>query len=160
MGDHQERPAIAAERVDPVGDQLHGVHIQTAIGLVQDAHAGFQNRHLQDLVALFLAAREPDIDLALQHFGVDLERLGLGTDQFEEGRRRDLGLAARLALGIQGGAQESHVADTGDLDRILEGQEQTGRSPIFGVHVQQVLAVQRGGTVGHHIARPARQHIT
>ena len=54
-----------AQRVHPVRHQLHRVNVQAAVGFVQNAHAGFQHRHLEDLVALFLAAGKADVDGAL-----------------------------------------------------------------------------------------------
>ena len=57
------------------------------------------------------------------------------------------------------GAQEGHVADAGNFHRILERQEQPRRRPLFRLHRQQVLPVQRGGAFGHLIAVAPRQHI-
>jgi hypothetical protein len=72
-----------------------------------------------------------------------------GADQLEEIGRRHLLLAARLALRVHRGAQEGHVADAGDLDRVLERQEQARRGALLGLHLQQVFALQRGRALGH-----------
>ena len=50
-------------------------------------------------------------------------------------------LAAVLADGVDRRLQEVDVADAGDLDRVLEGQEDALAGPLLGVHVQQVLAL-------------------
>jgi hypothetical protein len=68
-------------------------------------------------------------------------------------------LAARLALRVQRRAQEGHVADAGDLDRVLEGEEQPVGGTLLRVHLQQVLAVQRGRAVRHLVAGAARQYV-
>ena len=80
--------------------------------------------------------------------GVDLQRLGLGPHQFKEIAGRKLFLAARLALRVQRGAQEGHVANPRNFHGILERQEKPGRRPLFRFHLQQFLPVQRGGAFG------------
>jgi hypothetical protein len=85
--------------------------------------------------------------------------LGLLADQLEEVGGAHLVLAARLALRVHRGAQEGHVADAGDLDRVLERQEQARRRALFGLHLEQVLAVSVGRAAGHLVAVAARQHI-
>src|SRR5262249_19996653 len=67
--------------------------------------------------------------------------LELALDEFEEGYRVEFGLAAVLADGVDGGAQEVVVSDAGDLDGILEGEEDALAGALLGVHVQQVLAL-------------------
>ena len=43
---------------------------------------------------------------------------------------------------VQRGAQEIGVADAGQLDRVLERQEQAGGGALLGLHRQQVEAVE------------------
>ena len=65
----------------------------------------------------------------------------------QELRRRQFRLAALLALRIERGAQERHGGDAGNFQRILEGEEQAGGGALVGLHVEQVLAVEK------HLAR-------
>ena len=46
-----------------------------------------------------------------------------------------------LADGVERGLQEVHVADAGDLHRVLKRQEDAFARAVFGRHRQQVLAV-------------------
>ena len=48
-----------------------------------------------------------------------------------------------LADGVDRGLEEVGVADAGNLDRILEGQENALAGPVLGRHGQQVLALDR-----------------
>ena len=73
--------------------------------------------------------------------------------------RVELGLAARLALGVERGAQEGHVADARDLDRILEREEQPRRRPLLRLEREQVLAVERRGALGDLVALAAGEHV-
>ena len=67
------------------------------VGLVEHRELRFEHGHLQDLVALFLAARKPFVDAAVQEALVHLHQLHLVADQREEIERVDFGLAALLA---------------------------------------------------------------
>ena len=73
--------------------------------------------------------------------------------------RRKLRLAARPALGVQGGAQELDVGDARNLDRILEAEEQAVRGALVRLHGEQILAVERHRALGHLIAGPAAEHV-
>ena len=159
MGDHEERPALVAKRVHARRDEAHRVHVEARIGLVEDAHARLQHRHLQDLVALLLAAREAHIDGPLEHVGVDREVLGLGAHELEEVRGRQLVLPAGLALSVERGAQERHVAHARDLDGVLEREEQPRGGALLGLHPEQVGPVEARGPLGHLVAVAARQHV-
>ena len=48
--------------------------------------------------------------------------------------------AALLALGVQRRLEERHGGDAGNLDRILEGEEDAGGGALVGLHREQVLA--------------------
>ena len=61
----------------------------------------------------------------------------------QELARRQLRLAARPALGVQGGAQELDVGDAGNLDRILEAEEHAVRGALVRIQREQILAVER-----------------
>ena len=43
-----------------------------------------------------------------------------------------LRLAARVALAVQGQAQQLHVGHAGNFQRVLKGQEQAGAGALFG----------------------------
>src|SRR5258705_10973906 len=62
--DHDEGPIGRAQPVDPLGHDLERIDIEPGIGLVEHAEPRLEQRHLQDFVALLLAAGKPDIDPA------------------------------------------------------------------------------------------------
>src|SRR6185312_1750811 len=56
---HEEERALRrAQLVHPVRHDLQGIDVEAGVGLVQHGEPGLQHQHLQDLVALFLAAGE------------------------------------------------------------------------------------------------------
>src|SRR3546814_9796614 len=65
------------DAVDAVADDAERVDIEAAVGLVEDGEAGGDEAHLDDLVALLLAARTADIHVALHPVHRDVERVGL-----------------------------------------------------------------------------------
>ena len=67
--------------------------------------------------------------------------------------------AARLALGIERGAQERHGRDTRDFHRILERQEHALRRTFVRRHLQQVLTVEQDFAAGDLIARLAGDDV-
>ena len=48
-----------------------------------------------------------------------------------------------LADGVEGGLEEVHVADAGDFDGILEGEEDAVAGALFGGQVEEILAFDR-----------------
>jgi hypothetical protein len=62
------RNARSAERrrVHAIGDSLQRVDVEAGIGLVEDRQARLQHRHLEDLVALLLAAGKALVHRAMQ----------------------------------------------------------------------------------------------
>ena len=117
---------VRPQRVDAVRHDLERIDIEAGIGFIQDRQLGFEQRHLQDFGALFLAAGEPDIDRTPEHFGIDLQAPGGVLDHAHEIGRRDLGFLAMLALGVERRLEEGHGGDARHFDRVLEGEEQAG----------------------------------
>ena len=53
-----------------------------------------------------------------------------------------------LADGVDGGAEEVGVADAGDLDGVLEGEEDALAGALLRVHVEEVLALEEDFALG------------
>ena len=66
---------------------------------------------------------------------------------------------ASLAHGVERLLQEGGVGDAGDLDRILEGQEDARGGPLLGRQLQQVLALVEHLALGHLVALAAGQDV-
>ena len=158
VGDHHDRAVGRAQPVDALRDDAQRVDVEAAVGLVEDRQARLQHRHLEDFVALFLAAGEADIDRALQQIFADLEQLQLGAHGAQELAGVELGLAAMAAAGVERGAQEIGVVHAGDLDRVLEGEEHALARPLVGRHREQVAALIGDAALGDLIAVAPGQH--
>ena len=72
-------------------------------------------------------------------------------------RRRQLVLAARLALRVQRRLEERHGGDAGDFDWILEGEEQALGGALVGLQFEDVLAVEQDLAFGDLIVLACRQ---
>ncbi len=129
------------------------------VGLVEHGERRLENRHLQDLRALLLAAREADVHGALQHLHVDRELGGLVADELHEFRRRQLGFAALLAERVGGRAQESQPRDARDFHGVLEGEEHAFRGALVGVHLEEALAVPEDVALGDLVAGAPGEHV-
>jgi len=79
--DDEHGAVRSAQRVHALGHDAYGIDVEAGIRLVEHAKGRFKQSHLQDFVALLLAAGEADIQRALQHLGIDLEELGLLTHE-------------------------------------------------------------------------------
>src|SRR3984957_15716904 len=159
VGDHDHGAFGRAQPVDAVGHDLERIDVEARIGLVEHRELRFEQRHLQDFIALLLAAREADIDWPTQHLLVDAE-LGRGLAHLlDEFRRRELRLAALLALSVERGAQEVHRADAGDFQRILECEENTLGGALVGLERKQILALERHRAARHLVGLLAREHV-
>src|SRR5690606_11277942 len=139
--DHHHRAIRGAQLVDAVRDEPERVDVEPAVGFVEDRELRLQHRHLEDLVALLLAAREPDIDRPLEELVADLEELQLLPDELEELAGVELRLAAAAPDRVEGGAEEVHVVHARDLDGILEGEEDPRPGPLVGAHGEEIPAV-------------------
>ena len=127
-------------RLTPLATTRKRVDVEAAVGLVENGEARLQHRHLEDLVALLLAAGKPDIDRALQQVLADVEILELGAHDAQELPRVKFGFAAVATAGVERGAQEIHVVHAGDFDRVLEGEKEPLARPLVGRHRQEVAA--------------------
>src|SRR6202035_1164612 len=58
------RAVLAPHRVHAPANHAQCVDVEAGVGLVQHGHAGLEQCHLQDLVALLLAAAEPLVEVA------------------------------------------------------------------------------------------------
>ena len=77
------------------------------------ARAGFQDGHLQDFVALLLAAGEAFVDGAADEFGVDLDLLDLLVEEALELAGGEFFFAVVDAAGVDTGLEELPGADAG-----------------------------------------------
>src|SRR5690606_32575903 len=74
VGDQQHAAVLPLPvAVHALGHDAQRVDVQAGVGLVQDGDLRLEQRQLQDLVALLLAAGEALVDAALGEGGVDLE---------------------------------------------------------------------------------------
>src|SRR5690606_35483738 len=158
-GDHQERAAVAAQRVDAIGHGLKRVDVQARVSLVQDRQLRLEYGQLEDLVALLLAAGKTFVHAAVQELVLQVQHGRLLAHQLEELHRVQLLLAAHLALGVERAAQEVGVVHARDLDRVLEGQEQAGGGALLRLQLQQGLAVELDRAGGDLVAVAAGEDV-
>ena len=156
--DHDDRAVGAAHRVDAFGDGLERVDVEARVGLVEDRQRRLQDEHLEDLVALLLAAREALVHRPPHQLVVDVEDLQPVLAPAQEVHRVELGLAAVLPLRVQRRLEEVGVVHAGDLDRVLERHEHALAGALLGIHVEQVLAVELHRAAGHFVGGMAGQH--
>src|SRR3989442_6129342 len=117
--DDEHRPLRAAHRVDTVRHEPQGVDVESGIGLVEDAEFRLEDRHLEHLVLLLLAAREAFVQAALHERLVEAEELRLVLHEGHEVHRVDLVLPGVLPDRRQGGLQEVAVAPARGFGRVL-----------------------------------------
>src|SRR5262249_12018205 len=157
--DHHKRALGGAQSVDAVRDGLERVDIEAGIGLVEHAQPRLQQRHLQDFVALLLAAGEADVDPAAQHLLFDAELARHLAHALEEFGRGELILTPLLALRVERGAKEGHGGDAGNFKRILEGEEKTLGGALLGREGENVLAVEQHLPLRHDVVVLPGEHV-
>ena len=169
---HQhDRVVLGGELVDAVGDDPERVDVESGVGLVEDREPGLEQRHLQNLVALLLAAREAFVDAAVEKIRIHFEQLHLLAHEIVELERVELVLAALRLHRVVGESQELAVGDAGNLDGVLKTEEQTGTRTLLGLEFEQVLAFIEDRAASHNVtgmagkrlgegalARPVRAH--
>ena len=75
--DHERAHLRADELLHAARDDLERVDVEARVGLVEHGHARLQHRHLQDLDALLLAAREAVVQVARRELARDLQAVHL-----------------------------------------------------------------------------------
>lgn len=106
----------------------------------------------------FSPPEKPSLTPRLRNSGIQVQPLaGLARElhELDRGQRR---FAARAADGIERRAQEFHVGDTGDLDRILEAEKHAGPRALFHRQCQQILAEIFDAAAGDLVALAAGEH--
>ncbi len=141
MRDHDHRPLWAAQRVHAFGNDSQRVDVEAGIGLVENRQLRLQNCHLQNFVALFLAAGEAFVDRPIHQLLIHFEQLQLLAKEGQKIHRVHFILPVILANGIQRRAQKVRVADAGNFDRILKRQKHAFAGGVFRFHFEQVFAV-------------------
>ena len=107
----------------------------------------------------FSPPEKPSLTGPLEQRLVDLDELRLLLDEGQEVHGVELLLAAVLADRVQRGLEEVDVADAGDLDRVLEGQEDALPRALLGAQLQQVPALVEHLALGDLVARAAGQDV-
>ena len=124
-----ERGPCRAHLGDAVGDDAQRVDVEAGVGLVEHRDVGLHHRHLQDLVALLLAAREALVEVALLEAVVHAEALRPLHEREAHLEHREVGDALADGDGL---AQEVEDADPGDLLGVLEAEEEAPGGPLVG----------------------------
>ena len=109
--------------VDTVGDDAHGIDIQSGVGLVEDAELRFEHGHLEDLVALLLATGESLVDGSVGEFRIEFYDLALLAHEFHEVGSLQRLLALIRALGVDGRLHEVGHAHARNLHGVLEREK-------------------------------------
>ena len=151
MGDDDEAAFGGAEGVHAIGDGLEGVNVEAGVGFVEDAELRFEDGHLEDFIALLFAAGEAFVDAAAEQFFFESEELDLVLDELHEGEGVHFFLAAGLANGVDGAAEEVDVADAGDFDGILESEEDALVGAFIGLHFEQLFAEELDRAFGDFV---------
>src|SRR4051794_1522173 len=157
--DDHEGAVGGAQSVNALGDYLEGIDVEPGIGLVEHAQPRLQQRHLQNFVALFLAAGKPDIDTAAEHVLVDPELARDLVHALHELGHQEFGLAARLALRVERRAQEGHGGNAGNFERILEREKKSLGGALVGCEGENVLAVEQHLALGDDVIGLAGEHM-
>ena len=123
-----------------LGDDAQRVDVESRVGLVEERDDRLQQRHLQDLVALALAAGEAVVEVTFGEGRVHAESVHpLGE---VESHLEDAQLVQVLSRGDRL-AQELHDRDAGDRFGVLEGEEDPGARALVGRPLGDVLAVEQ-----------------
>ena len=157
MGDQEHAEIRPAQRVDAVRDDFERVDVEAAVGLVEHGVFRLEHRHLQNFVALLLAAGEAFIHRARGERAIHLEQIHLLVEL-----RVVIGRLEFLALrqtGLDRGAEEIGDRHAGDFARVLEGQEKASPRALVRLQFENIFAVHQHRSRGHDVIRMAGQHL-
>ena len=147
----------ALQGVDAVADDFERVNVQAGIGFVEDGELGFEHGHLENLRAFFFAAGETFVDGALEQIVLQFQQFHFVPHEREKFNRVEFLLALVLADFIQRGLEKVSAVHAGNLDRILEREEQAFARTFLGIEIEQVFAVIKHFAAGDVVTITARQ---
>ena len=159
VGDDDGRCLGSLQLVYSLGHDAQGIDVEARVGLVEDAEAGLQHGHLEDLVLLLLTAAEAFVDRAVGQLAVELHESTLLAHELEELIGGQGSKAAILALLVDGGTHEVDHAHARYLYGVLEREEQPLVAAVFGRQLQQVLSVKLYGTLRHLVGGMSHKHV-
>jgi hypothetical protein len=142
------------DRLDAARHDSQRVDVETGVGLVEHGEIRLHQRHLQDLVALLLAAGEPLVEVPLDESRVHPQPLGPVEDGHPHLEHREVldALPGRHRL-----PQEVQHGDPGDLLGMLEPEEQAPARPLVGRQGRDVLTLEEDPARGHLVGRVAEE---
>jgi hypothetical protein len=151
--EHTHLRPFPAHLVDTLRDDLQGVDVEAGVGLVEDRHVGLQQRQLQHLGALLLAAGEAVVQIAVHEPGVDGQSLHPVHERQAHLQHRHVeALPGRHRL-----TQEVEDGDAGELFRVLEAEEHAPLGPLLGRQLGDVLALEPEAAGADLVVRAGQQ---
>ena len=173
MGDEQDAQVWSSQGVHALRYNLEGINIQAGICLVHQRDFWFEQGHLENLGALFLAAGEAIVNRAVDKAVIYFEQAHLLLEQIAELSGRNALAFGHLAAGIvtlfegfvpfahglKRAAQEVRYAHAWDRHRILEGQKEAHTRAAIGRIFQDVLSLKPDFSLGHFIFWVAHNNI-
>ena len=140
--DHDSRILWRTKLVDTICHDAEGIDIQTAIRLIENRQLRFEHCHLEDFVPLLLTTRKTFVHAAARQLIVQFHNRTLLAHQLQEVGSRNRFQPFIFTMFVQGGTHEVHHADSRNLHRILETQENTFTATVFRFEIQQALTVE------------------
>ena len=148
----------AFECVHPLRHNSQGIDIESAIGFVEDAQSGFEHRHLENFVALFLTARKTLVHGTRRQFVVELDHGALFAHQFQKFGCAKWLLVKIFALFVDGGTHKVDHRHTRYFHRILKTEKQAFVGAVFRRKRQQIFAIEFHFASGHGVSGVAGEH--
>ena len=151
VGDDQDAHIRARELVDALGDDAQRIDVQARVGLVEHRDPRPEHRQLEHLHSLLLTAGEAVVEVSAGELARDVDQLHRLLRLAAEVLEADLGLAACLAVGVEGHPQVLGHGHAGNRDGVLEGEEEPGARALFGRGLGDVLALEDDLAVGRSV---------
>ncbi len=162
MRDHERARLGPDELVHAVRDDSERVDVEAGVGLVEHGDLRLQHRHLQDLDALLLTAREAVVQVPRRELARNLELLHRREQvRAELGDRHRILLASGrgLAIRVDRASQEARHGDARDRVRVLEREEEAALRALVRPELGDVLAVEEDLALGHLVRRVAHERV-
>ena len=152
VGDGEHPESLVGEGLDPLGAVPQRIDVETRVQFVKDGDTWAQHCELQRLAALLLTARQVHIERTVQQALVETDTFRLRP---HDSRDRGWVVAASSERRLE------HVVELhpGDLDGVLQSQEQTGLGAFPRLHCQQVHTVQGHRPTGDLVTGTAGEHV-
>ena len=158
MGNYDAGILGIAEVIDALGHDAESINVQTAVRFVKNGELRLKHGHLENLIAFFSPPENPSLTERLASLLSSSTNSLRSRISFQKIGSRHRVQSLVFPFLVDCSPHEVDHADSRNLHRILETEEDTLAGTVLRWHLQQILAIEDDLARSDRIGRATRQN--